>query len=230
MAAPEGGLMRDDLDACSHLDLVLAYQRHWCMHKPSVTVSVTEGEWQAVGDWVFAHFDEMAGVSFLPHDTGSYKQTPYEAVTEAAYTRLAAAMPARVDWARLQVRLLLALPLELAWKSPILTSSAKLREASKSRQRLHGNTHATWLLKHIAVCCSFGECLALLHQTGSRTPSPGHSANNVHRTSMCRRWSVVPERQLQARIVLVESIAQQLVSPPVVHKSARSIWVAGAAG
>ena len=103
VAAPQTGLVRDDLDACSHLALVLAYQRHWCEHKPSVTISVKEDEWPAVGEWVYEHFDELAGVSFLPYDTGSYQQTPYEAISEAEYGQLAAAMPAHIDWARFQV-------------------------------------------------------------------------------------------------------------------------------
>jgi ribonucleoside-diphosphate reductase alpha chain len=95
--APEGLVTRDDVDAVKHLGLWLTYQRHWCEHKPSVTISVTENEWPTVGAFVWDHFDEMSGVSFLPHDGGTYRQAPYETCTEAEYNTLLAQMPA-IDW------------------------------------------------------------------------------------------------------------------------------------
>lgn len=98
MASPEGAMVRDDMDAVSHLQLCLDYQRYWCEHKPSVTISVRESEWQRVGDWVYEHFDELAGVSFLPYDTGTYQQTPYEAISEDDYNALCAKMPKGIDW------------------------------------------------------------------------------------------------------------------------------------
>ena len=98
MKAPEGCVLRDDLDSFTHLRLWLAYQRHWCEHKPSVTVYVKEEDWPAVGAWVWKHFDEISGISFLPWDGGSYRQAPYEEIDEDAYTLLKTAMPPEVDW------------------------------------------------------------------------------------------------------------------------------------
>lgn len=91
------GLCRKDLTAIQHLELWLTYQRHWCEHKPSVTISVKEHEWMEVGAWVYKHFDECTGVSFLPDDGGSYMQAPYEDCTEEEYNKRFAAMPA-IDW------------------------------------------------------------------------------------------------------------------------------------
>lgn len=96
--APEGALVRDDLTALQHLRLWLAYQRHYCEHKPSITVSVSEKEWPAVGAFVWEHFDEMSGVSFLPYDGGSYRQAPYEECTEEEYYALLAKIPTDVNW------------------------------------------------------------------------------------------------------------------------------------
>lgn len=95
--APEGLVTRDDVDAIKHLELWLTYQRYWCEHKPSVTISVTEQEWPKVGAFVWEYFDEMSGVSFLPHDGGTYRQAPYETCDEAQYNKLLAEMPA-IDW------------------------------------------------------------------------------------------------------------------------------------
>lgn len=91
------GLCREDLTAIEHLNIWLMYQRYWCEHKPSVTISVKEHEWMEVGAWVYKHFDECTGVSFLPYDGGSYKQAPYEDCTEEEYNRRVREMP-HLDW------------------------------------------------------------------------------------------------------------------------------------
>jgi len=95
------GLVRDDVTPISHLENWLAYQRHWCEHKPSVTISVEEKDWPSVGAWVWEHFDEISGVSFLPYDGGTYRQAPYEECTEEEYNRLKAAIPT-IDWTKLR--------------------------------------------------------------------------------------------------------------------------------
>lgn len=96
--APKGALLREDITAIEHLELWLAYQRYYCEHKPSVTISVKEHEWPAVGAFVWQHFDEMSGVSFLPYDGGSYRQAPYEECTEEEYLALDAKIPKHIDW------------------------------------------------------------------------------------------------------------------------------------
>ena len=98
MKAPEGAVLRDDRTAIEQLELWLTYQRHYCEHKPSVTVSVREHEWMEVGAWVYKHFDEVSGVSFLPHSDHSYQQAPYEDCSFYEYTALAKKMPKSVDW------------------------------------------------------------------------------------------------------------------------------------
>lgn len=94
----EGALFREDLTAIEHLRLWLLYQRHWCEHKPSVTISVKEEEWPEVGAWVWKNFDEITGVSFLPMDGGTYRQAPYETITAEEYDKLFAVMPKGIDW------------------------------------------------------------------------------------------------------------------------------------
>jgi ribonucleoside-diphosphate reductase alpha chain len=96
--APEASRTREDLTALQHLDLWLMYQRHWCEHKPSVTISVKEDEWVDVAAWVYKNFDELSGISFLPHDGGSYRQAPYEECTKEEYEDLVNKMPKTIDW------------------------------------------------------------------------------------------------------------------------------------
>jgi len=87
------GLTREDVTPINHLSLWLTYQRHWCEHKPSVTISVEEKDWPAVGAWTWEHFGEISGVSYLPYDGGTYRQAPYEEFTEEEYLALKAKMP-----------------------------------------------------------------------------------------------------------------------------------------
>ena len=98
MKAPEGAVLRNDRNAIEQLELWLTYQRYYCEHKPSVTVSVKEHEWMEVGAWVYKHFDEVSGVSFLPHSDHTYQQAPYEDCSKADYDELAKSMPKSVDW------------------------------------------------------------------------------------------------------------------------------------
>lgn len=98
MKAPTGSVFRDDRSAIDQLRLWLIYQRHWCEHKPSITVYVKDSEWMEVGAWVYKHFDEVSGVSFLPHSDHTYQQAPYQEITEAEYEAAVASMPVCVDW------------------------------------------------------------------------------------------------------------------------------------
>jgi ribonucleoside-triphosphate reductase len=96
--APEGAIVRNDLTAIDHLNIWLVYQRAWCEHKPSITVSVKEDEWMEVGAWVYKNFDEVSGISFLPHSEHTYKQAPYQEVEKAEYDALVAKMPSSIRW------------------------------------------------------------------------------------------------------------------------------------
>lgn len=98
MRVEKGAVFRSDLSALQHLKLWLLFQRHWCEHKPSVTISVREDEWPEVGAWVWKNFDEITGVSFLPMDGGTYRQAPYETITQYEYHDLASKMPTSIDW------------------------------------------------------------------------------------------------------------------------------------
>ena len=102
MKSPTSAVTRFDMSAIEQLELWLQYQRHWCEHKPSVTISVKENEWMAVGSWVYEHFDEVSGISFLPFSEHSYKQAPYQDINEDTYEELLTQMPKSVNWLMLQ--------------------------------------------------------------------------------------------------------------------------------
>ena len=97
MKSPKKSVKRDDMTAIQQLQTWLTYQRYWCEHKPSVTISVRDDEWMEVGAFVFKHFDEMSGVSFLPHSDHTYQQAPYQECTEAVYNDFSSKF-GHIDW------------------------------------------------------------------------------------------------------------------------------------
>ncbi len=99
--SPEKAVTRNDTSALAQLDLWLVYQKHWCEHKPSVTITVKEDEWLDVGAWVYNNFDNVAGISFLPHSDHTYKQAPYQECNKKDYLSLAKTMPDNIDWSLL---------------------------------------------------------------------------------------------------------------------------------
>ena len=99
--APKGAITRERYTAVEQLETWLRYQRHWCEHKPSCTVSVKESEWMEVGAWVYKHFDEVSGVSFLPHSDHTYQQAPYQDIDEKKFKEELKKMPTNVDFEKL---------------------------------------------------------------------------------------------------------------------------------
>ena len=99
--SPAGSITRNDMTAIEQLEMWLAYQRHWCEHKPSVTISVRDEEWMEVGAFVYKYFDEMSGVSFLPHSDHTYQQAPYQDCIKEEYQELLSTMPKGIDWTKL---------------------------------------------------------------------------------------------------------------------------------
>ena len=93
MKVDKNAVFRTDMSAIEQLELWLTYQKHWCEHKPSVTISVKEDEWMEVGAWVYKNFDYMSGVSFLPFSEHTYQQAPYQDTDKEGYEFLLNKMP-----------------------------------------------------------------------------------------------------------------------------------------
>ena len=101
MKSPSGAITRTAMSAIEQLEYWLMFQRHWCEHKPSVTVSVKEDEWMKVGAWVYDNFEEVSGISFLPFSDHTYAQAPYQDITGEEYEQAYRKMPESIDWSKL---------------------------------------------------------------------------------------------------------------------------------
>ena len=91
--APVSSEMRDNLSAIDQLEIWLAYKEHWCDHNPSVTIHLKEDEWIEAAAWVYEHWDNIAGLSFLPYDGGNYPLMPYEEIEKDEYDSLRSSFP-----------------------------------------------------------------------------------------------------------------------------------------
>ena len=99
--SPDGAVVASDMGAMEQLELWEIYQDYWCEHKPSVTITVRDGEWLKVGSWVYDNFDICSGVSFLPHSDHTYAQAPYQDCNEETYKEALSKMPESIDWTKL---------------------------------------------------------------------------------------------------------------------------------
>jgi ribonucleoside-diphosphate reductase alpha chain len=100
--SPHGAVTRTEMTAIDQLEYWLVFQRHWCEHKPSVTISVKEHEWMEVGAWVYKNFDEVSGISFLPFSEHTYQQAPYQDINEEQYKSFLEKMPSHINWSLLK--------------------------------------------------------------------------------------------------------------------------------
>ena len=99
MKAPEGA--ETELSSINQLNTWAIFQKYWCEHKPSVTISVKEDDWLKVGAWVYENFEDISGISFLPHSDHTYAQAPYQAINKDKYEELMKQMPENIDWSKL---------------------------------------------------------------------------------------------------------------------------------
>lgn len=57
-------------------------------HNVSCTISVADNLWQDVGEWMWKNRNNYNGISVLPFDGGTYKQAPFEDITEEKFNVL----------------------------------------------------------------------------------------------------------------------------------------------
>ena len=98
--APEGSILRHE-PSMELLERVKWFSQNWIKpghkrgnntHNISATVSVKEGEWEKVGEWMWENRKHYNGLSVLPYNGGTYKQAPFEDCDELTYQRMMATL------------------------------------------------------------------------------------------------------------------------------------------
>ena len=91
--APEGSITRKE-SAMDMLERIKTINKNWIkpghrkganMHNVSATVTIKQDEWGTVGEWLYENKEYFTALSFLPEDLGTYKQAPYETITEEQF-------------------------------------------------------------------------------------------------------------------------------------------------
>ena len=100
--APEGATCKDDLSALDQLEHWKKVKVNYTEHNPSVTISVGESEWITDANWVYANWEIVGGLSFLPRSNHIYRLAPYEAITKEQYEAFQSRFP-KVDYSKLYV-------------------------------------------------------------------------------------------------------------------------------
>ena len=98
--APSGSIFRDDLSAIEQLEYWKMVKENYTEHNPSVTISIGNDEWIEVANWVYANWDIVGGLSFLPREDAVYKLAPYEAIDEKTFKELSKRME-HVDYSKI---------------------------------------------------------------------------------------------------------------------------------
>jgi len=94
--APVGSILRTE-NVMDMLERVKKFNMQWVRkghrkgantNNVSATVSIQEGEWEAVGKWMWSNKDTFNGLSVLPYFGGTYKQAPFEDITEEQFNEM----------------------------------------------------------------------------------------------------------------------------------------------
>lgn len=94
--APEGAILRNE-SAIDLLERIKHVSEEWIngghlsgnnKHNVSATINIKEDEWDIVRDWMWTNRDHYNGLSVLPANGGTYKQTPFEDITKEEYNFL----------------------------------------------------------------------------------------------------------------------------------------------
>lgn len=94
--APEGAITREE-SCFNMLERIKRLNKEWILpghrrggntHNVSATVTIKQGEWEQVGEWLFKNKNYFTALSFLPYSDHSYVQAPFEEITKEKYEEL----------------------------------------------------------------------------------------------------------------------------------------------
>ena len=91
--SPDSAVIQTERSAIDQLENWLKFKLHYTETNPSVTITYRQHELEYIAAWLYAHQEEVVGLSFLPHDDHTYQQAPYEAIDKETYERLVAEFP-----------------------------------------------------------------------------------------------------------------------------------------
>lgn len=95
--SPEGSILRKE-HVMDLLERIRKFNTEWVKNgyrngynanNVSATVSIKDGDWEDVGEWMWQNKASYNGLSVLPFDNGSYSQAPFEDISKEDFEKLA---------------------------------------------------------------------------------------------------------------------------------------------
>lgn len=99
-SSPKESVYREDISAIEQLEHYRMIRNEWCEHNPSITCNVKPNEWLDVGAWVYKNWNDVGGISFLPHSDHIYKQAPFIEISEEEFNKRIKEFP-KIDFSRI---------------------------------------------------------------------------------------------------------------------------------
>ena len=90
---PTGAVTRELESAMEQLEFWKMYRDFWCEHNPSITIFIKQDEWLDTLAWVYKHFDDIGGLTFMPSDDSIYQLAPYEDISKEDYDKFMGLFP-----------------------------------------------------------------------------------------------------------------------------------------
>ena len=109
--APKGNIITRHESAIDMLERVKHFSIAWVQrghrdglntHNVSATVQIRDDEWDEVGEWMWKNRHYYNGLAVLPYDSGSYKQAPFEEITEKEFNELLSILPTNLDFTEIR--------------------------------------------------------------------------------------------------------------------------------
>ena len=94
--APDGSILRTE-DVMDMLERTKKFNVQWVKkghrrgantNNVSATISIKEGEWEKVGQWMWENKETFNGLSVLPYFGGTYTQAPFEDITKEQFDEM----------------------------------------------------------------------------------------------------------------------------------------------
>ena len=94
---PEGSVTLENTTAIDQLEMWKFHKIHWCQHNPSISITYTPDEIDAIRQWLYENQDIIGGLAFFPKYESSYELLPIVSVSKERYDEFTKDYPT-ISW------------------------------------------------------------------------------------------------------------------------------------
>lgn len=94
---PEGSVTLENTTAIDQLEMWKFHKIHWCQHNPSISITYTPDEIDAIRQWLYQNQEIIGGLAFFPKYESSYELLPIVSVSKERYDEFTKDYPT-ISW------------------------------------------------------------------------------------------------------------------------------------